>query len=84
MPPLRPLEDPYLVGEVAAEEARRERLARETGDDVLIREDRQWDWLLAQMKDWDERDKSWIRFRREVETRQLKKLLNRIGGHLLR
>jgi hypothetical protein len=44
---LRPLEDPYLVGEVAAAKARRERLARENGDDILIREDRQWDWMLC-------------------------------------
>ncbi|KND89762.1 hypothetical protein TOPH_05437 [Tolypocladium ophioglossoides CBS 100239] len=80
---IRPLEDPYLVGEVAAAQARRERLARESGDDVLIREDRQWDWLLAQMKDWDERERSWARFRREVDNGQRKKLLRRIGGRLL-
>lgn len=43
----RPLEDPYLVGEQAAAQARRERLSRETGDDILIREDQQWDWLLG-------------------------------------
>jgi hypothetical protein len=43
----RPLEDPYLVGEEAAAIARRERLAREAGDDILIREDRQWDWWLG-------------------------------------
>lgn len=44
---LRPLEDPYLVGERAAEAAKRERLARERGDDILQREDKQWDWLLG-------------------------------------
>lgn len=43
----RPLEDPYLVGEQAAAQARRERLLRENGDDILIREDQQWDWLLG-------------------------------------
>ncbi|POR39280.1 Uncharacterized protein TPAR_00519 [Tolypocladium paradoxum] len=80
---IRPLEDPYLVGEVAAAQARRERLARESGDDVLIREDRQWDWLLSQMKDWEERERSWTRFRREVDNGQRKKLLRRIGGRLL-
>ena len=47
---LRPLEDPYLVGEVAAAKARRERIARETGEDILIQEDRQWDWLLSKSK----------------------------------
>ncbi|KAK2600623.1 hypothetical protein N8I77_010144 [Diaporthe amygdali] len=44
---VRPLEDPYLVGEVAAARARRERLARENGDDILHREDRRWDWFLG-------------------------------------
>ena len=43
----RPLEDPVLVGEVAAAQARRDRIARETGEDILIREDQQWDWLLG-------------------------------------
>jgi hypothetical protein len=43
---VRPLEDPYLVGEEAATRARRERLARKHGEDVLILEDRRWDsWL---------------------------------------
>lgn len=45
--PFRPLEDPYLVGEAAAAEARRDRIARETGEDILIKEDQQWDWLLG-------------------------------------
>ena len=44
---LRPLEDPYLVGEEAASKARRERIARETGEDILIQEDKHWDWLLC-------------------------------------
>ncbi|KAM0356156.1 hypothetical protein ACHAPU_000551 [Fusarium lateritium] len=43
----RPLEDPYLVGEEAAARTRRERLTRESGEDILIREDRQWDWFLG-------------------------------------
>lgn len=43
---IRPLEDPHLVGEEEAARARRERLARKHGEDVLIREDRRWDsWL---------------------------------------
>ena len=44
---LRPLEDPHLVGEEAAARARRARLARENGDEILIREDRRWDWFLG-------------------------------------
>lgn len=43
----RPLEDPYLVGETAAAAARRERLAKETGENILIEEDRRWDWFLG-------------------------------------
>ncbi|KAK0729863.1 hypothetical protein B0H67DRAFT_596170 [Lasiosphaeris hirsuta] len=47
---MRPLEDPYLVGEEAAARARRERLAREhVGDEVLIREDRRWDFFLGEL-----------------------------------
>ena len=43
---LRPLEDPHLVGERAAAEAKRERLARERSD-ILLREDEQWVWLFS-------------------------------------
>lgn len=45
--PSRPLEDPYLVGEQAAAQARRERVSRETGDDILIKEDKHWDFFLG-------------------------------------
>jgi hypothetical protein len=39
----------------------------------------------AQMKSWDERERSWNRYRKEVEQpNQGKKLLRRIGGNLLR
>ncbi|KAI8675045.1 hypothetical protein NCS57_00404100 [Fusarium keratoplasticum] len=79
----RPLEDPYLVGEVAAARARQERIARESGDDILLREDRQWDWFLARMKDSDERERNWNRFRRDVDVGSRKKLLRRIGGRRL-
>ncbi|KAI6778110.1 uncharacterized protein J7T54_001530 [Emericellopsis cladophorae] len=82
-PVSRPLEDPYLVGEEAASRAKQERLARErAGDDVLVREDQHWDWLLAQMKTWDERERSWARFRREMESGHRPKLLHRIGGRI--
>lgn len=46
----RPLEDPYLVGEEAAASARRERLARESGEDILWDEDRRWNRFLG--KSW--------------------------------
>ncbi|KAK4456757.1 hypothetical protein QBC42DRAFT_190253 [Cladorrhinum samala] len=43
------LEDPILVGEEAARRARMNRLARERGDDVLIRENLRWDWFLSEL-----------------------------------
>ncbi|KFH46141.1 hypothetical protein ACRE_029640 [Hapsidospora chrysogenum ATCC 11550] len=79
---LRPLEDPYLVGERAAELAKRERLARERGEDVLQKEDKDWDWMLEQMKSWEARERSFSRFRREVDTSRRGKLLRRMGGRM--
>ena len=148
---VRPLEDPHLVGEEAASRARRARLARESGDDILLNEDRRWDWFLgksalcgcqpprpipssfpaqsplthghpglfelsrgtvysvqewcwlgavlrcvvlyrvmqccvadgapyvAQMKDREERDRSWANFRREYESRNRRKFARYIG-----
>ncbi len=73
------LEDPGLVGEVAAEEARQERLKRERGWGVLEQEDRRWDWLLAQMSDWEERDKSWRKLREELEGGKRANLVKRLG-----
>ncbi|KAL2130782.1 hypothetical protein VTI74DRAFT_5943 [Chaetomium olivicolor] len=79
---VRPLEDPYLVGEEAARRARMERLAREggNGEDVLVREDRRWDWFLAQLKDHEERERSWKRFRRDMDRRSSGRLAFRIGA----
>ncbi|KUJ09225.1 uncharacterized protein LY89DRAFT_281133 [Mollisia scopiformis] len=76
---IRTNEDPYLVGEEAAEQNRQERLRKENGWGVLEREDKRWDWLLAQMSDWEERDKNWKRFRKEVITGNRRKLSNRFG-----
>ncbi|KAL2149822.1 hypothetical protein VTH82DRAFT_7498 [Thermothelomyces myriococcoides] len=79
---IRPLEDPYLVGEEAASRARAERLERERylGDEVLIREDRRWDWFLAQMRDREERERNWKRFRKDAERRTTSRLPFRIGA----
>lgn len=44
---VRPLEDEELVGREAAEKARKERLG--WGREVLIREDKRWDWLLGKL-----------------------------------
>ncbi|RYP90300.1 hypothetical protein DL770_003596 [Monosporascus sp. CRB-9-2] len=75
-----PLEDPHLVGEDAAARARHARLTRESGDDILLREDRRWDFFLAQMKDWEERDRSWANFRRDMESGSARKKLARYIG----
>lgn len=70
---LRPLEDPELVGKDAADRARRDRLRRE-GDEVLLREDKRWDWMLAQMDDWKVREKSWKKFRETSERNRMERL----------
>ncbi|EAA36570.1 hypothetical protein GE21DRAFT_2054 [Neurospora crassa] len=67
----RPLEDPYLVGEEAAAKARRERLARENGD-ILIQENHRWDLFLNLMREQEERQPGWRRFRKNMETRTSK------------
>ncbi|KGQ02767.1 hypothetical protein BBAD15_g12020 [Beauveria bassiana D1-5] len=79
----RPLEDPYLVGERAAAEARRERLAREGSCTSLQQEERQWDWLLAQMSGWEERERSWTRIRGEADALQRRRLSRRAGPRIL-
>ncbi|KAJ4298643.1 hypothetical protein N0V88_003674 [Collariella sp. IMI 366227] len=80
---MRPLEDPHLVGEEAARQARQERIARERGgggNDVLVREDRRWDWFLSQLKDQEERERGWRRFRRDMDRRSSGRLGFRIGA----
>ncbi|KAK3954370.1 hypothetical protein QBC32DRAFT_368694 [Pseudoneurospora amorphoporcata] len=67
----RPLEDPYLVGEEAAAKARRERLARENGD-ILVQENHRWDLFLNLMREQEERQPAWRRFRKNMETRTSK------------
>ncbi|KAI1328649.1 hypothetical protein F5Y16DRAFT_146082 [Xylariaceae sp. FL0255] len=66
---VRPLEDPYLVGEEAAARNRAARLSLLNGEDVLVREDRRWDWWHAQMRDLDSRERSWNAFRSNIESR---------------
>ncbi|WYZ39113.1 hypothetical protein EsH8_III_001027 [Colletotrichum jinshuiense] len=78
----RPLEDPYLVGEEAAANARRERLARESGEEILWDEDRRWNRFLAQMQTWEDRDRSWRNLRQPPATGQRKKLSRRLAGRL--
>lgn len=76
----RPLEDPYLVGEQAAAEARRQRIANEVNESMLREEDKQWDWMLAQMKTREERDRPVTRLRQEAAQSRRRTLFGRIGG----
>jgi hypothetical protein len=78
--PLSPLEDPYLVGEEAAEQARTQRIYREMclrGEEAVRYEGKAWEFMLAQMADWEERERSWRRFREQVGRTKL--LGRRIG-----
>lgn len=76
---LRPLEDPELVGEEAAEIARKARLAKE-GHEILVQEDQGWDWMLSQMKDWEKREHNWQIFRKEAEMGKAQKLAKSLGS----
>jgi hypothetical protein len=81
--PHNPMEDPALVGETAAARAKEQRLYRENcmrdSREALKYESKSWDFMLAQMVDWDEREQSWNRFRTEVAGGRRKMLARRIG-----
>ncbi|KAF2200223.1 hypothetical protein GQ43DRAFT_472926 [Delitschia confertaspora ATCC 74209] len=67
--PVSPLEDPYLVGEAAANKARQQRIYREMcirGEETARYESRSWEFMFGQMADWDERQRSWSKFRDQV------------------
>ena len=64
-----PHEDPALVGPHAAQQARERRLYLEKHESeqlALRQESKSWDFMLSQMADWKERERSWEKFRREV------------------
>ncbi len=65
---VNPLEDPDLVGHEAAARARAQRLyMRRCNDEEALRQEKKtWDFMLAQMADWKERERSWEKFRKEV------------------
>ncbi|MCJ1464492.1 hypothetical protein MMC07_003105 [Pseudocyphellaria aurata] len=67
---MSPLEDPELVGpEAAAHATARRRCAEEQA--LLLKEEQQsWDFMLAQMADWKERERSWEGFRRGVQEKR--------------
>ncbi|KAI0871857.1 hypothetical protein GGS24DRAFT_503374 [Hypoxylon argillaceum] len=77
---IRPLEDPYLVGEEAATRARNERLALKHGEDILIHEDRQWDSWLAQMRNGEVHTRSWNTFRPDFDRGNNRRRLTRRFG----
>lgn len=81
-PPLNPREDPALVGELAASRAKAQRLYREMcmsgREEGLRHEGRTWDFMLAQMADWEDRGRSWNRFRHEMQHGR-----GRLGGKIL-
>lgn len=65
---VNPLEDPHLVGPEAAARAKAQRLymRRCHDEEALRQEQKTWDFMLAQMADWKERERSWEKFRKEV------------------
>lgn len=76
---LNPLEDPHLVGHEAAARAKAQKsyMRRCNDEEALRQEQKTWDFMLAQMADWKEREKSWEKFRKEVSRSRL--LGRRIG-----
>jgi hypothetical protein len=68
--PASPDEDPDLVGTEAAKAARERRLylqkCREERE-ALRQESMSWDFMISQMADWKERERSWQKFRAEVD-----------------
>ncbi|KAI9839210.1 MAG: hypothetical protein M1819_003203 [Sarea resinae] len=66
--PASPHEDPDLVGHEAAERTRMRRLYMQkcADEEALRQEGKAWDFLLQQMADWGERDRSWKKFRNDV------------------
>ena len=82
--PLSPLEDPELVGTAAANAARERRLYMTkciNGREALRQENKTWDFMLGQMADWQERERSWEGFKKNVEGRKL--LGNKLFRRLL-
>jgi hypothetical protein len=79
--PLRPLEDPHLVGEEAASRARTARLERERLQDPLVNEDLQWDQFLSQVaRDRENQERNSLYSSAADRTRQRRGgLLRRLG-----
>jgi hypothetical protein len=81
--PYSPAEDPHLVGEAAAAAACKQRKSHERAvtdrSDALHGENSSWDFMMVQMKDWDERQQNWNNFRKDMDTSKRGKLARRLG-----
>jgi hypothetical protein len=81
--PLRPQEDPELVGEAAAKRARQQREYREMlsndRERALKLESAGWDFMLAQSRDWEERQSSWAAFRQSRMRKAERRAVNGRG-----
>lgn len=68
-----PLEDPALVGPEAAAHATARRLCleRSAEEEALLKEEQKgWDFMVTQMADWRERERSWDGFRKGVQEKR--------------
>ncbi|MCJ1268339.1 hypothetical protein MMC22_008227 [Lobaria immixta] len=77
-----PLEDPALVGPEAAAHAtaRRLLLERSAEDEALMKEEQKgWDFMVTQMADWRERERSWEGFRKGVQEKRFLGGMGRMG-----
>lgn len=79
MEPVSPFEDPDLVGVEAANAAKERRLCmmrRIDDHEALQQESKSWDFMLSQMADWKERERSWEKFQRDIgKSKVLRRLL---------
>lgn len=76
-----------MVGEEAAERARRQRVYREMcqrGQEINRYEARSWDFMWGQMSDWEERERSWKKYRdRVTRPKALGRRLGLMSGGLI-
>jgi len=81
--PYFPSEDSDLVGEAAATTAQNQRLYREgclrDSREALKSESEGWDFMVAQMQDWEKRKQRWNNFRKDTDGGRRGKLARRIG-----
>lgn len=54
-------------------------MPRLTDEELFKQENKSWNFMLAQMHDWNERERSWARFRETLETKKGGLLARRLG-----